>query len=138
MARLSRFAFAVIAVVLISGLQLDSHLKSNKPSFGIVPVSAATAPRLDAKDDVAATARLSSSYGKLPISFEVNQGQSAGVVQYVARGAGYTVYLTPGFRVRFDKTTALTVAPSIPIYEDLNGNQGRVEFKVAVTLSFSF
>ena len=58
MARLSqvslRFAFAFIAVVLISGLQLDSHLKSSTGSFGIVPAYAATAPRLDAKDDVAA------------------------------------------------------------------------------------
>ena len=100
MARISelslRFAFAVIAVVLISGLQLDSHLKSNRPSFGTAPVSAATAPSPDAKDDIAATARLSSSYGKLPISFEANEGQTAGMVQYLARGAGYTLFLTPG------------------------------------------
>jgi uncharacterized repeat protein (TIGR01451 family) len=100
MARLSqvslRFAFALIAVVLISGLQLDSHLKSSRGSFGIVPAFAATAPGLDAKDDVAARARLSSSYGKLPISFEPNQGQTAGVVQYLARGAGYALFLSPG------------------------------------------
>src|SRR4051812_38538248 len=91
-----RFAFAFIAVVLISGLQLDSHLKSSTGSFGIVPAFAAPAHRLDAKDDVAARARLSSSYGKLPISFEPNQGQTAGVVQYLARGAGYALFLTPG------------------------------------------
>src|SRR3954471_7701552 len=100
MARLSqvslRFAFAITAVVLISGLELDSHLKSAKGSFGIVPAFAATAPELHPKGDLAATARLSSSYGKLPISFEPNQGQTAGVVQYLARGAGYTLFLTPG------------------------------------------
>ena len=111
MARLSqvslRFAFAFIAVVLISGLQLDSHLKSSTGSFGIVPAFAATAPRLDAKDDVAARARLSSSYGKLPISFEPNQGQTAEVVQYLARGAGYTLFLTPGEMV-------LTLHASLP------------------------
>jgi uncharacterized repeat protein (TIGR01451 family) len=113
MARLSQvslrfaFAFIVIAVVLISGLQLDSHLKSNKRSFGIAPAFAATAPKLDPKDDVAATARLSSSYGKLPISFEPNEGQTAEVVQYLARGAGYTLFLTPGEMV-------LTLHASLP------------------------
>jgi hypothetical protein len=49
-----------------------------------------------------------------------------------------TLYFTPGVRVRFDKSAALTVAPSVPIFQDLNGNQGRVSFKVAVTLSFGF
>ena len=112
MARLSqvslRFAFAFIAVVLISGLELDSHLKSNKgSSFGIASVSAETAPSADAKGDVVATARLSSSYGKLPISFEPNEGQTAGVVQYLARGAGYTLFLTPGEMV-------LRLQPSFP------------------------
>jgi hypothetical protein len=48
------------------------------------------------------------------------------------------LYFTPGFRVRFDKNAALTVAPSIPIYQELNGDQGRVEFKVAVTFSVGF
>src|SRR5207302_26185 len=32
------------------------------------------------------------------------------------------LYFTPGFRVRFNPHAALTVAPSIPILEDLNGN----------------
>jgi uncharacterized repeat protein (TIGR01451 family) len=95
MARLSqvslRFAFALIA-----GFQLDTHLKSSSGSFGIAPAFAATAPGRDPKDDVAARARLSSSYGKLPISFEPNQGQTASVAQYLARGAGYTLFLTPG------------------------------------------
>ena len=51
---------------------------------------------------------------------------------------GNTLYFTPGARVRFNKDLALTVAPSIPILQDLNGGQGKVEFKLAVTLSFSF
>lgn len=118
MARLSqvslRFAFAFIAVVLISGLQLDSHLKSSTGSSGIVPAFAATAPRLDAKDDVAARARLSRSYGNLPISFEPNQGQTAGVVQYLARGAGYTLFLTPGEMV-------LTLHASLPATRKAHG-----------------
>src|SRR3954453_10211362 len=107
MARLSqvslRFAFTFIAVVLISGLESDSHRKS-RACLGITPASAAEATR---GDDVAARARLSSSYGKLPISFEPNQGQTAGVVQYLARGAGYTLFLTP-------REMVLTLHASLP------------------------
>jgi hypothetical protein len=49
-----------------------------------------------------------------------------------------TVYLTPGLRCRFTPHAALTLAPSVPVYEHRNGNQGRVEYKVAATLSFGF
>ena len=49
-----------------------------------------------------------------------------------------TLYLTPGFRVRFNPTASLTLAPSFPVIEHVNGNQGKVEFKMAVTFSLSF
>jgi hypothetical protein len=49
-----------------------------------------------------------------------------------------TLYFTPGVRCRFTPRCALTLAPSLPVYEHRNGNQGRVEYKVAATLSFSF
>ena len=35
------------------------------------------------------------SYGKLPLSFEANQGQTDAQVQFLSRGAGYTLFLTP-------------------------------------------
>src|SRR3569833_1268032 len=40
-------------------------------------------------------ARLPGSYGKLPISFEPNQGQTDKAVQFIARGVGYTLLLVP-------------------------------------------
>jgi hypothetical protein len=49
-----------------------------------------------------------------------------------------TLYLTPGVRVRFNQLAALTVSPSFPLIQNLNGDQGRVDFKIALTLSFSF
>jgi hypothetical protein len=49
-----------------------------------------------------------------------------------------TLYITPGLRVRFNPTMALTVAPSFPVIEDLNGDQGKVDFKMAVTFSLSY
>jgi len=34
------------------------------------------------------------AYGKLPLHFEANQGQSNEQVQFLARGSGYTLFLT--------------------------------------------
>jgi hypothetical protein len=49
-----------------------------------VPVAAAT------------QARLSESYGKLPLHFEANRGQTHEDVRFLARGPGYGLYLTAG------------------------------------------
>ena len=35
-------------------------------------------------------------YGKIPLSFEPNQGQSDRSVQFLSRGSGYSLFLTPG------------------------------------------
>jgi hypothetical protein len=34
-------------------------------------------------------------YGKLPLHFEANQGQTADSVKFLARGSGYGLFLTP-------------------------------------------
>src|SRR5262249_47407781 len=41
------------------------------------------------------TARVWDSYRRLPMSFEANAGQTEAGVQFLARGPGYTVALTP-------------------------------------------
>lgn len=51
---------------------------------------------------------------------------------------GWTVYVTPGYRVRFTETWSLTIAPSLPVYQDLNGDQIESRFKLAVTVGASF
>src|SRR5207247_7110758 len=43
---------------------------------------------------VATKARVSESYGRLPLSFEANQGQVDPRVKFLARGAGQTLFLT--------------------------------------------
>jgi len=40
------------------------------------------------------TARLEESYGKLPLSFEPNEGQTNGEVKFLTRGKGYRMFLT--------------------------------------------
>jgi hypothetical protein len=45
--------------------------------------------------DGATQARVSQVYGQLPLSFEANQGQTAAAVNFLSRGSGYRLYLTP-------------------------------------------
>lgn len=42
-----------------------------------------------------ASAKLVESYGKIPLHFEPNQGQTDAQVKFLARGPGYALFLTP-------------------------------------------
>src|SRR5262249_30588695 len=42
----------------------------------------------------AVRARAVESYGKLPLSFEANQGQTDRQVKFLSRGGGYSLFLT--------------------------------------------
>src|SRR4249919_84388 len=54
-----------------------------------VPPPATTAP------DVAVRAGITAQYGDLPLAFEINRGQVDAPVRFMARGAGYSLFLTP-------------------------------------------
>ena len=60
------------------------------------------------KPDAAVPAWASQTYGNLPLSFEANQGQTAAQVDFLSRGSGYTLFLTPGEAV-------LTLPVSAPV-----------------------
>jgi hypothetical protein len=47
-----------------------------------------------AAEKTAAAARLVESYGRLPLSFEPNQGQTDSQVKFLSRGPGYSLFLT--------------------------------------------
>jgi hypothetical protein len=40
--------------------------------------------------------QLGAAYGKLPMTFEMNQGQTSAKAQFIARGQGYSAFLTSG------------------------------------------
>jgi len=42
-----------------------------------------------------AKAEIQEAYGKLPLSFEANRGQTDSRVKFLNRGRGYTLFLTP-------------------------------------------
>src|SRR5690349_24446082 len=45
--------------------------------------------------DAVTKARLKEAYGQLPLSFEANVGQADPQVDFISRGSGYTLFLTP-------------------------------------------
>jgi uncharacterized repeat protein (TIGR01451 family) len=55
----------------------------------------AAATNSPAKPDATSKARLAENYGKLPLSFEVNQGQTDKKARFLSRGPGYGLFLTP-------------------------------------------
>jgi hypothetical protein len=61
--------------------------------------------------------RLAQNYGRLPLSFELNQGQTDARVRFLARGGGYTIFLTDDEAVLTLKRSSvvsgqLSVAPT--------------------------
>ncbi len=53
-----------------------------------------TPPTALAQPDPARRGQIVESYGKLPLSFEVNRGQTDAKVEFLSRGSGYTLFLT--------------------------------------------
>jgi hypothetical protein len=55
----------------------------------VTSLSAAVQP------DAATKARIKEAYGQLPLSFEANVGQADPQVDFISRGSGYTLFLSP-------------------------------------------
>jgi hypothetical protein len=79
------------ALVLFLSLQLQHRAHSSQPiASNHTEVSAQPAAPLSAVQKE----NLTSAYGKLPLAFEANEGQTAPPVHYLARGQGYQLFLT--------------------------------------------
>ena len=71
----------------------DSRTAPHSRKFaGITPRRMGGTPL--AAEKTAAAARLVESYGRLPLSFEANQGQTDSQVKFLSRGPGYSLFLT--------------------------------------------
>src|SRR5882762_4907066 len=67
--------------------------RSSQPGAGRSVVAASHASKFPSAKD---SPKWSEAYGKLPLSFEENQGQTAPEVRYVSHGSGgYELFLTP-------------------------------------------
>jgi hypothetical protein len=79
---------ALIAASQAPNAEHDSSLGSKDSQPGALPVSeSAAAPQMSKKEAIDA-------YGKLPLSFVANEGQTDEAVRYYAQGAGYGFFFT--------------------------------------------
>ena len=70
--------------------RLDLESLEVRLCLSTLPVSTSTTV-----PNAATQAHLSAAYGQLPLSFEVNKGQTDPRVNFVTQGAGFTTFLTP-------------------------------------------
>jgi Big-like domain-containing protein/carboxypeptidase family protein/beta-propeller repeat-containing protein/IPT/TIG domain-containing protein len=84
----------------LPGTRPDTARKTN--SSLTVKASDSSVTKAAPKDKPASTevtsrqrVQLNEAYGKLPLRFEINKGQMDSQVQFVARGSGYNLFLTP-------------------------------------------
>ncbi len=70
--------------------RLDLESLEVRLCLSTLPVGTATTV-----PDAATQAHLAAAYGQLPLSFQVNKGQTDPRVNFLTQGAGYTAFLTP-------------------------------------------
>ena len=85
-------AFAVALSIVSNCLAFDRYR-----SFAAAPPVKAKAretekPKSAAKPD---KKLISESFGKLPLSFEANTGQADSKIEFISRGSGYGIFLSP-------------------------------------------
>jgi hypothetical protein len=78
------------------------------------------APRSTPAENIATSrGEILSAYGKLPLDFEANQGQTDPRVKFLARGSGYTVFLTGAEATLLLQAQSSDVASSSPTKSSL-------------------
>src|SRR3954470_2466317 len=87
---ISRPTVFILALAVLANWAALPGSCSNSPTTPAF-AEATAAPGLT---DKATRARVSQSYGNLPISFEANQGQFDSRVKFVSRGNGCAMFLT--------------------------------------------
>src|SRR6266568_1658181 len=96
-----RKQLSILCLLCLAGFALSVPISRLAHSRS---VSRSTSSAAQPQDTSPSQTRILSSYGKLPLSFEENQGQTDGRVKFLVRGNGYTVFLTN------DQTTTLRLA----------------------------
>src|SRR3989441_930914 len=64
-------------------------------ALALASCAPASATRPPTETPQASKPQVLAAYGKLPLSFEANQGQTEPQVKFLSRGSGYTLFLTP-------------------------------------------
>ena len=100
---------------------------------GVLAVLVVSAPLAAQQASAAKTLpplQRNSNYGQLPLTFEVNQGQTASQVKFLSRGKGYSAFLTAGGMVLGLRPSTSYALPSP------GKNGGGVQQPLGATLQF--
>src|SRR5580692_4746256 len=90
--RIGMMAGASLAIV---ALFLSARMQRHAPSSGPIASNHSVASAQPATQlSVAQKENVANGYGKLPLAFEANQGQTAPEVRYLAHGQSYQLFLT--------------------------------------------
>ena len=87
---LALVAFSISAWSLITPASATGEKRSQTTAKGVTAVDKAKTPA-----KVSASEKSRDTYGRLPMSFEPNRGQTNKNVKFLARGQGYGLFLTP-------------------------------------------
>jgi uncharacterized repeat protein (TIGR01451 family) len=90
-------AVSASGLALVAALFVGTNHKSHSSQSVAAIAAKPTVPSLPAQTpnwDEATKKRMLTAVAKIPMSFEINRGQTDKQVQFLSRGAGYTLFLT--------------------------------------------
>jgi Bacterial Ig-like domain (group 3)/Beta-propeller repeat len=97
------------ALIALAAFSVFSHASGEAIATAAYAQRAIPDPQVAGMAD--SKARALQTYGKVPLSFEPNRGQVDSQVQFLSRGQGYALYLTPGEAVlQLQKPTAKEIS----------------------------
>ena len=106
--------FRYVAMVVVACLLTSTVAVAVPPS---APLIAPPSPSTEVAPPVV---QQRAAYGQLPLAFEENRGQTHPTVRFLARGAGYTAFLTA-------TETVLVLAPAGPQSDPLRRHRSLIE-----------
>jgi hypothetical protein len=123
-------ATASVAVLAVAGV---THLRHQRAT---VLQLAASAPAARAEQ----SSRVRSNFGALPLAFEANQGQTDPRVKYMARGSGYTVFLTPNdtvFALHSSASTSPSAAPTMNVADRFHALAAQKQVTASISMKLT-
>ncbi len=93
--KLRRLAL-ILSLIFLAAFPLQ-NFSGHAARTKLIPGDKSSAQRSSLHEpDGQTRSRINEAYGKLPLSFEANRGQVSAHASFLSRGAGYTLFLTPG------------------------------------------
>jgi hypothetical protein len=92
-----RLALLLVSFVIVNLANLPGNFAGRSASLAFTGEATSLEPGeqpVSSETTTETRAQVSEAYGKLPLSFEINHGQTAPQVKFLSRGSGYNLFLT--------------------------------------------